>query len=109
MFEARRPTLIVRSEIRSDFNISIKSRADEHQEDGEKIPNPLHWFGVLVPAPLRDAQVHFVSVVDQPLAELANSARRIKQLEVQIERLRDTIQQLANSTNPIVSPAQTST
>jgi hypothetical protein len=92
------------------MNLSIATRDENDlQEDEEKIPNPLHWFGLLVPAPLREAQRHFSSVVDQPLAKIANSARQIRQLEDLIETQRQKIERLETSANPIASSADTST
>jgi hypothetical protein len=98
------------SEVDSDMTLSIATRDENDlQEDEGKIPNPLHWFGLLVPAPLREAQLHFSSVVDQPLAKMANSARHVRQLEDLIESQRRKIERLETSANPIASPAKTYT
>jgi hypothetical protein len=90
------------------LNLSITTR-DENDllEDEEKIPNPLHWFGVLVPPPLREAQGHFTSAVDQCLARLANSAQQIQQLEIQVGRQRKKIGKLEKSAKSIVSLTKT--
>jgi hypothetical protein len=86
------------------LNLSIITRDEKDLKDEEKIPNPLHWFGVLVPTPLREAQGCFTTAVDQSLADLANSARQVQQLEIRIGHQRENIKTLEESADSIVSP-----
>lgn len=53
--------------------------------------NPLHWFGVLVPAALRNAQTSFVSAVDGPIPALANVIIEMREVEQNVHNLRKTL------------------
>lgn len=53
--------------------------------------NPLHWFGVLVPTALRDAQRSFVSVVDGPILALANVITELREIEAKVDYLRQML------------------
>jgi coiled-coil domain-containing protein 115 len=92
--------------IDGDRDLSIATKDDNDlEEDEAKIPEPLHWFGVLVPAPLREAQEHFTAAVDQPLVKLANSARQIRHLENLVESQRKKIKRREKSANSIAPPS----
>ncbi|WEW57539.1 hypothetical protein PRK78_003006 [Emydomyces testavorans] len=53
--------------------------------------NPLYWFGVLVPAALRDAQKSFVSVIEGPISALANVTLEMREVEQKVEDLRKVL------------------
>lgn len=53
--------------------------------------DPLRWFGILVPPDLRSAQTSFVSAVNDAMADAANTARRMRELEVEIRKLRKEV------------------
>jgi hypothetical protein len=57
-------------------------------------PDPIRWFGILVPPTLRSAQASFVSAVEGPLPQLANLARDLRQQEIDIGRLRKQLKKL---------------
>ena len=50
--------------------------------------DPLHWFGILVPSSLRDAQATSRLGIEEALPEMARMAIEMRRLESEIERLR---------------------
>jgi hypothetical protein len=50
--------------------------------------DPLNWYGILIPAPLRQTQVSFVSAVEISIPQLLNTSAAMHNLESQITRLR---------------------
>lgn len=61
--------------------------------------DPLRWFGILIPPTLRHAQRSFVSAVldEDTLARSVNAARGMRQLEVEIRKLRKAIRKMEKS------------
>ncbi|EFE43201.1 conserved hypothetical protein [Trichophyton verrucosum HKI 0517] len=53
-----------------------------------KMSNPLHWFGILVPPPLRNAQEAFVGAVAGPIPALAGVVSEMREVEHKVESLR---------------------
>lgn len=64
-------------------------------EEAKSIPkDPLRWFGVLVPQPLRAAQSSFISAVDDSIPNVMNIRQQLRQLEIDIGRTRKAIKKL---------------
>ncbi|KAF1958616.1 hypothetical protein CC80DRAFT_468188 [Byssothecium circinans] len=72
----------------------IEKSVDASAKDVPSPPDPIRWFGILVPQPLRSAQSSFVSAVEGPLPQLANLARDLRQQEIDIGRLRKQFKKL---------------
>ncbi|KAF4123238.1 hypothetical protein GMORB2_6788 [Geosmithia morbida] len=64
----------------------------EEEEDRRKKKNtsnnPLRWFGVLTPMPLRDAQARSIEAVDQVIPQLVSLSAEMSSLEIQVRRAR---------------------
>lgn len=60
-------------------------------EDAKPPPDPLRWFGILVPPALRACQSSFVSAVEGPVAQASNASRSMRGVEVEIRRVRKEI------------------
>ena len=58
---------------------------------GKASLDPLKWFGILVPPELRRAQALFTSALQEGTADCVNSARRMREIEVEIRKLRKEI------------------
>ncbi|TIA13645.1 hypothetical protein D6C80_06173 [Aureobasidium pullulans] len=68
------------------------SKTTSHQDKAQKKPrDPLHWYGILVPPALRASQKSFISAVESPLIEAANSAQALRLVAVEIRKLRKDI------------------
>lgn len=50
--------------------------------------DPLNWYGILIPQPLREAQAAFVSAVESCIPQLHNVSATMRELETQISGLR---------------------
>ncbi|THW81460.1 hypothetical protein D6D18_08793 [Aureobasidium pullulans] len=69
-----------------------KPKTTSHQDKAQKKPrDPLHWYGILVPAALRASQKSFISAVESPVIEAANSAQALRLVAVEIRKLRKDI------------------
>lgn len=53
-----------------------------------KSRDPLGWFGILVPPPLRQAQSHAVSAVETAIPRLVTIDAEMKDIEIRIRRAR---------------------
>lgn len=51
-------------------------------------PNPLNWFGILVPQALRAAQSNFQGAVTRNVPELASITKEMKEVEIEVRRTR---------------------
>lgn len=60
--------------------------------------NPLRWFGVLTPMPLRDAQALSVETVERVIPRLASLSGEMLQLEIEVGRARKKRAKAAAST-----------
>jgi hypothetical protein len=56
--------------------------------------DPIKWFGVLVPPPLRSAQSKFIEVVEGPVPRLVSQTKELRALEIEIRRTRKSIKKL---------------
>lgn len=50
--------------------------------------NPLHWFGILVPQHLRDAEATCKLGIEEAIPDMAGVATEMRRLEGEIKRLR---------------------
>ncbi|KAG5977575.1 hypothetical protein E4U55_006638 [Claviceps digitariae] len=50
--------------------------------------DPLRWFGILSPPPLRAAQAHAVEMVEQVIPQLVSVAAQMQHLEIEVRRAR---------------------
>ncbi|GAB0133719.1 hypothetical protein EsDP_00002117 [Epichloe bromicola] len=61
--------------------------------DGDEKPagrggDPLRWFGILTPLPLRTAQVHSVRSVEEVIPRLVSVAAEMRHVEIEVRRAR---------------------
>jgi hypothetical protein len=72
-----------------------KSKQEDKPEDKEKALNkvrdPLHWYGILVPPSLRSSQKSFNSAIHSPVMDAANSAQALHRVDMDIRKLRKDI------------------
>lgn len=70
-------------------------RTEEQQSDKEKddknkakkaIHNPLHWFGLLAPQPLRTAQTLSIQAVQEAIPRLVSVNAEMEHVEIEIRR-----------------------
>lgn len=65
---------------------------DTQDKDSTKKPrDPLHWYGILVPPPLRACQKSFVSAIERPAIEAANASQALRHITLEIRKLRKDI------------------
>lgn len=57
----------------------------------KRSPNPLYWFGVLVPPTLRNAQQSFSSAIDGPIPKLASVVTEMREVEERVGALRELL------------------
>ncbi|KAL8820961.1 MAG: hypothetical protein Q9223_000915 [Gallowayella weberi] len=83
---------------------SAETRQTIQKEDSETsqretssepaIPDPLKWFGILVPPALRATQMSFKHAVIEAIPLLANLTNEMKSMEIEIRRMRKKIKRL---------------
>lgn len=61
--------------------------------------DPLRWFGILVPPELRSAQASFVLAIDEAVANALNASKRMRELEIEIRKLRKDIRKAEKVVN----------
>ncbi|KAL8839584.1 MAG: hypothetical protein Q9170_001688 [Blastenia crenularia] len=61
---------------------------EKDAEIAAPIPDPLKWFGILVPPALRASQSSFKSAVTEAVPSLANVTIEMRTLEIEIRRTR---------------------
>lgn len=65
-------------------------RNDEKNKDGKKTKkpnhNPLHWFGLLAPQPLRAAQTLSIQAVEEAIPRLVAVNAEMEHVEIEIRR-----------------------
>lgn len=76
---------------------SLADRTEEQQNDKEKDGknkakkpnhNPLHWFGLLAPQPLRTAQTLSIQAVEEAIPRLVSVNAEMEHVEIEIRRAR---------------------
>jgi coiled-coil domain-containing protein 115 len=50
--------------------------------------DPLNWYGILIPPPLRQAQASFISAVESSVPQLLNTSASMHDLEARVTKLR---------------------
>ena len=71
-----------------------KYDGSEAKQAKSKLPleaDPLRWYGILVPQELRSAQASFSSAVDEGIAGAVNASRAMREVEIEIRKLRKEI------------------
>lgn len=68
-----------------------KEAKTKTKSKGKTTSNPLHWFGILVPPPLRNAQEAFVGAVADPIPALAGVVSEMREVEHKVEGLRQLL------------------
>jgi len=76
---------------RDDSTPVEKNDASTRAEQAVKPRDPVQWFGILVPRELRSAQASFVSAVDDPSFIAVNAARGMREVEVEIRKVRKAV------------------
>lgn len=71
----------------------------KNEEDANEKPkidprDPIRWFGVLVPPPLRSAQSKFIGIVQGPIPQLVTLTKKLRAMEIEIGRTRKSIKKL---------------
>jgi hypothetical protein len=71
--------------------------------------DPLRWFGILVPQSLRAAQNSFSAAVlhDESMAKAINTSRRMREVELEIRRLKKTLRKMEKAAQGGASVATT--
>jgi hypothetical protein len=80
---------------------TVSSREDEHSSKSEtavpapkstrkkfRSSDPIHWYGILVPLSLRNAQTSFTGAVETQVPELAGVVVEMRAVEDEISQLR---------------------
>ncbi|KAG6057837.1 hypothetical protein E4U17_000866 [Claviceps sp. LM77 group G4] len=69
--------------------------ANDAENGGDKIPrsrnppnDPLRWFGLLTPTPLRAAQGHAIQAVEEVIPRLASVMAEMQHVEIEVRRAR---------------------
>jgi hypothetical protein len=73
---------------------STPDTAVETESSSSKQKDPLTWYGILAPPALRAAQSSFTTVVETSIPKILNDAARLRQMEIEIGRLRKSIRNL---------------
>jgi coiled-coil domain-containing protein 115 len=79
--------------------LSVKSRLSYFNGESDiiKLKDPLTWFGLLTPQPLRSAQAAFAQTVEHSIPRVLNATSQLRQMEIEIGRLRKYIRKLEKS------------
>ncbi|KHO00808.1 uncharacterized protein MAM_01586 [Metarhizium album ARSEF 1941] len=65
-----------------------EAKDERGQAGGTKIDDPLRWFGILTPMPLRAAQRHAIRAVEDVVPRLASVNAEMRHVEVEVRRAR---------------------
>ncbi|QPH16604.1 hypothetical protein C2857_001287 [Epichloe festucae Fl1] len=109
MQASRRLEIRCRGGHHADFSVK-RTRAGGEEEEGEGEPSsadsrtpddgdgdekparqggdPLRWFGILTPLPLRTAQLHSVRSVEEIIPRLVSVAAEMRHVEIEVRRAR---------------------
>ncbi|PNS15962.1 hypothetical protein CAC42_4363 [Sphaceloma murrayae] len=63
----------------------------EAHGDSAESRDPIKWFGILVPPQLRSCQRSFLGIATGPVLEAVNASRSLREVEIDIRRLRKEI------------------
>jgi hypothetical protein len=71
---------------------STQDTNDNNSDNSRKKPNrtadPLRWFGILTPLPLRQAQSHAIQAVEDIIPRLATLSAEMARVELEVRRAR---------------------
>lgn len=65
-----------------------KKQEDETEKPAVKTDDPLRWFGLLAPMPLRNAQTQSIEAVEQVIPRIATVSAEMFNLEIEVRRAR---------------------
>ena len=84
-------------DVSSDARQSDDEQKNEKPSAAHKSPlesDPLRWFGIFIPSALRSAQASFSSAVGDAVADAVNSAKGMRECEVEIRKSRKEIRRV---------------
>ncbi|WPH01622.1 Hypothetical protein R9X50_00447100 [Acrodontium crateriforme] len=55
------------------------------------VPDPLHWYGILVPRELRNTQSSFSAAIDENIGPAVTSAKSMREIEFEIRKTRKAL------------------
>ncbi|KAL5085736.1 hypothetical protein Trisim1_009949 [Trichoderma cf. simile WF8] len=82
------------SEANPEDEQSPEDQSEDKEKEEEKIKtkkatnNPLRWFGILAPAPLRTAQTLSIQAVEEVIPRLISVNAKMEHVEIEIRRAR---------------------
>jgi hypothetical protein len=68
-----------------------EDKPDDKEKAHNKVRDPLHWYGILVPPSLRSSQKAFNSAIHDPVIDAVNSAQALHRVDMDIRKLRKDI------------------
>jgi hypothetical protein len=68
-----------------------EDKPEDKEKAHNKVRDPLHWYGILVPPSLRASQKSFNSAIHDPVIDAANSAQALHRVDMDIRKLRKDI------------------
>jgi hypothetical protein len=68
-----------------------ENKSEDKEKAHNKVRDPLHWYGILVPPSLRSSQKSFISAIHNPVIDAANSAQALHRIDMDIRKLRKEI------------------
>lgn len=78
---------------------------DASEEQFTRPLDPIHWFGVLVPPSLRQAQKSFNDVVTISIPRILTLSSQMREVEMEIGRTRKTIKRREKTIESDISPS----
>ncbi|PTB61674.1 hypothetical protein BBK36DRAFT_44263, partial [Trichoderma citrinoviride] len=76
------------NEKKSERSRNEKQAGKKKQKTEKTSRNPLHWYGLLAPLPLRTAQALSVQAVEQVIPRLVSVNAEMERVEIEIRRAR---------------------
>ncbi|KAF4549269.1 Hypothetical protein D9617_22g066140 [Elsinoe fawcettii] len=70
---------------------SVAQEETEPSHGNDTVPDPIKWFGILVPPQLRACQREFLAMATGPVITAINASRSLREVEADIRRLRKDI------------------
>lgn len=68
-----------------------QDKPDDKAKTHNKVRDPLHWYGILVPPSLRASQKSFISAIHDPVIDATNAAQALRRVDMDIRKLRKDI------------------